>query len=114
MDKDINTIKMEKECTDIRNQIRDLAGVVRTLMADPGIMSLDDDLHGEAKANIMLSFRHLEDARMRIGKVMQALQGGVSKFDEIEQLESKTNASLAKAVDASSDDPQEIKPGGQV
>lgn len=31
--------------------------------------------HGEMKANIMLSFRHLEDARMRLGKVVQAIDG---------------------------------------
>ena len=34
------------------------------------------------KANITLSYRHIEDARMRLGKVMQQIQGGVSKFDK--------------------------------
>ena len=33
-------------------------------------------------ANITLAFRHLEDARMRLGKVIQAYQGGISKFDK--------------------------------
>lgn len=33
------------------------------------------DQHGEMKANIMLSYRHLEDARMRLGKVIQAFEG---------------------------------------
>lgn len=33
---------------------------------------------GEAIANIMLAYRHIEDARMRLGKVYQALNGGVS------------------------------------
>jgi hypothetical protein len=37
--------------------------------------------HDEMQANMMLSFRHLEDARMRLGKVMQQIQGGVSIFD---------------------------------
>jgi len=37
---------------------------------------------GEMKANIMLSYRHLEDARMRLGKAIQALEGGVSIFDK--------------------------------
>lgn len=41
-----------------------------------------DNQHGEMKANIMLAYRHLEDARMRIGKVLQAYQGGVSIFDK--------------------------------
>lgn len=37
---------------------------------------------GEVKANIMLSYRHLEDARMRLGKVLQALEGGKSIYDK--------------------------------
>jgi len=37
--------------------------------------------HGNMKSNLVLSFRCLEDARMRLGKVMQASQGGVSCFD---------------------------------
>ena len=41
-----------------------------------------DEDHGEMKANIMLTFRHLEDARMRLGKVIQALEGGISIFDK--------------------------------
>ena len=31
--------------------------------------------HGEMKANIMLAYRHLEDARMRMGKAIQAYDG---------------------------------------
>ena len=31
--------------------------------------------------NLVLAFRHLEDARMRLGKVMQAYQGGISILD---------------------------------
>jgi hypothetical protein len=45
-----------------------------------GGASLPD--RGEAVANIMLAFRHLEDARMRLGKAIQALEGGVSVYDK--------------------------------
>jgi hypothetical protein len=38
--------------------------------------------HSEMVANIMLTYRHLEDARMRVGKIMQAYQGGVSILDK--------------------------------
>ncbi len=38
--------------------------------------------HAEMKANIMLAYRHLEDARMRLGKVLQVQAGGVSCYDE--------------------------------
>jgi len=37
---------------------------------------------GEFRANITLAFRHLEDARMRLGKAIQAIDGGVSCYDK--------------------------------
>jgi len=36
---------------------------------------------GEVIANITLAYRHLEDAKMRLGKVVQHLSGGVSVYD---------------------------------
>jgi hypothetical protein len=36
----------------------------------------------EVMANLMLSYRHIEDASMRIGKVLQARNGGVSTYDK--------------------------------
>lgn len=36
---------------------------------------------GEVLVNLMLSYRHLEDASMRLGKVKQALNEGVSVYD---------------------------------
>jgi hypothetical protein len=36
----------------------------------------------EMQANLMLAYRHLEDARMRLGKVIQAQEGGVSIYDK--------------------------------
>ena len=36
---------------------------------------------GETIANVMLAYRHLEDASMRLGKAIQALDGGVSVYD---------------------------------
>lgn len=35
---------------------------------------------GEMRANIMLAYRHLEDARMRLGKAIQAYDGGESRY----------------------------------
>ena len=43
--------------------------------------NIPDSRHANMKANLTLSFRHLEDARMRIGKVLQAHQGGISILD---------------------------------
>lgn len=36
----------------------------------------------EAHANVTLAYRHVEDARMRLGKVIEALEGGVSCYDK--------------------------------
>jgi len=41
-----------------------------------------DMIEVEAVANVMLTYRHLEDASMRLGKVLQALDGGVSVYDK--------------------------------
>ena len=38
--------------------------------------------YSEMIANIMLTYRHLEDARMRLGKVVQAHNGGESIYDK--------------------------------
>lgn len=79
---------LEKTCEEIRNKIRDIGDAVLVLMKH-GDCNRDQtqeeryrNCQGEKKANIMLSYRHLEDARMRLGKVMQQIQGGTSKFDE--------------------------------
>lgn len=37
---------------------------------------------GEMRANVMLAYRHLEDSAMRMGKILQAMDGGVSCYDK--------------------------------
>lgn len=74
---------MEESCEGLRDRIRDLSYEVKELKEN-GYFRFDETFpgqHGEMMANIMISYRHLEDARMRVGKVMQQLQGGVSIFD---------------------------------
>ena len=79
---------MEQRCIELRNVIRDTGKVVFALKqhevfeCEGGISSQ----HKEMIANIMLSYRHLEDARMRLGKVMQQIQGGTSVFDAQENI----------------------------
>lgn len=36
--------------------------------------------HSEMDANLVLAYRHLEDARMRLGKAVQASDGGKSVY----------------------------------
>jgi hypothetical protein len=57
----------------------------RTLIKDvaASVLLLRKDVtDGEAIANVMLAYRHLEDASMRLGKVIQALDGGASVYDK--------------------------------
>ena len=76
---------LEQACDDLRGDILAIGDKVESLMRHSDIDSSNTEAvtcrHGECKANVMLSYRHLEDARMRLGKVMQELQGGVSCYD---------------------------------
>jgi hypothetical protein len=57
-----------------RMQIKLVAADVRHLA--------DFTSSGEASANAMLAYRHLEDASMRLGKLIQAIDGGISVYDK--------------------------------
>lgn len=79
---------MEKTLKEICNEHRasclQTEKAVRALM-DHGVFAGEQAMrgqHGEMKANIMLTVRHLEDARMRLGKVIQYYEGGVSCYDK--------------------------------
>jgi hypothetical protein len=51
-------------------------------IAESVLRLADSASSGEASACAMLAYRHLEDASMRLGKVIQALDGGVSVYDK--------------------------------
>ncbi len=62
--------------------VNDLRGAIKETAA--GVLVLKGGMIGaeaEAVANVMLAYRHLEDASMRLGKAIQALDGGVSVYD---------------------------------
>lgn len=62
-----------------RAQLDEIATGVLLLKAHQGFDTLPEGAdQGEMKANITLAFRHLEDARMRLGLVYKAHDGGVS------------------------------------
>lgn len=64
-----------QEVNNCRAVIKSVAEATLAIKSQPG-------LPPEAIANIMLAYRHLEDALMRLGKVLQALDGGVSVYDK--------------------------------
>lgn len=70
-------------CRDLRTRIDALAKEVFKLRTEPPRWVPADGVdNGEVMANIMLAYRHLEDARMRLGKAIQATEGGVSIYDK--------------------------------
>jgi ABC-type proline/glycine betaine transport system ATPase subunit len=57
--------------------LRTQGAVVNDLKSHYDLSGPLSDTQGEAKANITLAFRHVEDAIMRLGKAIQVLDGGV-------------------------------------
>lgn len=77
------------ECKVLRSQAKALAAQVlefktRVAVATSGQSTIPVPApdRGEMIANAMLAYRHLEDASMRLGKVIQAYDGGVSVYDK--------------------------------
>jgi hypothetical protein len=68
----------------LRRKLKLLGDEVKDLHKSAAFL-LPEEFEGqdnEMKANIMLSFRHVEDAAMRLGKAIQAYDGGVSVYDK--------------------------------
>ena len=77
-------VTFKERCDTLRQKIGiegDIVKRLKTSSVFKGEQSYDGQ-HGEMTANIMLAYRHLEDARMRIGKVLQAAGDGVSILDK--------------------------------
>lgn len=66
--------------SDARAGIETLAQQVKALKAHTGFEDASDK--GECLANVTIAFRALEDAKMRLGKVVQHYHGGRSIYDE--------------------------------
>lgn len=64
---------------DLAHTEKEIRNLVDRLKSPPVFQSQNPVLAGEAIAQAMLALRHVEDARMRIGKVLQyGVQGGVA------------------------------------
>lgn len=63
--------------------IKEIAKSIKHLKDDRGKSETDGtEDRGEVMANLTLVYRHLEDASMRLGKTLQAHDGGVSVYDK--------------------------------
>ncbi len=80
-------MSLKEICDGFRDEIKGTAVRVKSLL-DHSDMEAENEYpgqRGEMKANVMLTYRHLEDARMRIGKILQAAGDGVSILDKPQQ-----------------------------
>lgn len=68
----------------LRSEIKAVWSTVK--FTSDAIKGRDPNIEGEDKgemiANTILAYRHLEDAAMRLGKALQAMNGGVSIFEK--------------------------------
>jgi hypothetical protein len=68
--------------TDIKAIGKNIMTLRKTVMGWPESETLSLETKSEILANVMLCYRHLEDAQMRIEKAIQAFDGGVSVYDK--------------------------------
>lgn len=73
----------DEKLVDIRSQLKSIARYVMDIKEQKAKCETDGvENIGEVMANLTLAYRHLEDASMRIGKTIQARNGGVSIYDK--------------------------------
>jgi hypothetical protein len=66
---------------ELRVRIKTLRAEVRALTKPSRYCKPGADPY-EVESNLILAYRHLEDAGMRLGKAIQAYDGGVSVYDK--------------------------------
>ena len=76
-------ITLEGACNSVRRVLKEQGMYLLKLKESvQSRESIEGEDKGEILANITLTYRHLEDASMRLGKVIQATNGGVSVYDK--------------------------------
>ena len=75
---------LNQKLDDMRVRIKHTANFVNSVKNEVVNRDVErNENKGEVIANLTLAYRHLEDASMRIGKVKQARNDGVSIYDNI-------------------------------
>lgn len=68
--------------SEVRRDIKEIAARVQAIRDHlPSVTPRENENRGEVMANVTLAYRHLEDASMRMGKAIQATNGGISVYD---------------------------------
>ena len=69
--------KLTETCNQLRTELQQSEELCRALLQNS-----KGQFNNEVGANLMLSIRHIEDARMRLGKAIQYAGDGVSCFNK--------------------------------
>jgi len=79
-----STTTFDCACNDLRRNIKEQAHYTKQIVESVKLWTEEGQQadKGEIIANIMLAYRHLEDASMRLGKAIQAYDGGASVYDK--------------------------------
>jgi len=83
----------DTRCSDLRLQLKDVGERIQRLKrrtAESATQPGED--RSEELANLTLAFRHLEDAEMRLGKAIQAYDGGRSVYDATDRSRTEENS----------------------
>ena len=73
------TDKMNAMRDNIESNVKLLDVIKKDTIQTP---TKEGENRGEMMSNLILAYRHLEDAKMRCGKAIQAFDGGVSCYDK--------------------------------
>jgi hypothetical protein len=74
----------DEQAKALRQKLKIIGNEIKELHKSAAFL-IEEEFEGqdaEMHANIQLSFRHLEDGAMRLGKAIQAYDGGVSVYDK--------------------------------
>jgi hypothetical protein len=76
-------LEFPDHCKNLRKLIKSIGAEVTDTYLHPVFDEAEGEKsnHDEMRANLMLCYRHLEDAAMRLGKAIQAYDGGKSVYD---------------------------------
>jgi hypothetical protein len=73
-------IDFKEACYDLRERILPLEARIKQIEENLKLVYNTGADQEEMLANARLAYRHLEDARMRLGKAVQAFDGGTSVY----------------------------------
>lgn len=98
----------------LRSQLKHLGDEALKLMDIYQAIAFQEGVNvKELNANTMLAYRHIEDAAMRLGKAIQAYEGGKSIYDNNDAARVAANGPVAPGSYATSDLGQQIGKSSQ-